>query len=497
PYFDFSTASHDTLSFWQNYNNEPAWDGMRVEYDINTANNWQVLGTVGDTLGTNWYNDADLNSSLLPAWTGNSIGWEQSKYDLSGLGNPSIVQFRFVFTSDAAVVADGHSIDDFSITTAYQNDLAVTGVTSPGLSASTGSPTNLNVNIYNAGLNPTSAFNIYYSLNGGTPVAQNYSSPISSFTLVNVNLNNIIPISGVNTLKIYTDWASDLNRVNDTLYYSFTGEQTFTIPYSNDFEVADADWSSVPSVTGTAWAWGSPAFGATTGAHGGTACWDVNLTSPYNNTSSTYLVSPAFNYINTTLTHLSCWINYNTEFGGDGCIIEYSFDDATWQTLGVFNDPSATNWYNDAVVGAFLGQPAWSGNSNSWQQITYNTALFDEQPYVRLRFSFRSDVNLSGDGISMDDFSLTGTVGIDNPENKQSTVLVYPNPAGNVLYIKTQGTPSPQITMMNASGQMVLVKKVTSASATTQLDISTLPAGIYLIKVISNENVSFHKVVVE
>lgn len=496
PYFDFTGASHDTVSFWQNYNNETNWDGVRLEYDINNANNWQVLGAMGDGLGTNWYNDNSLNSSLLPGWTNTSVGWIQSKYPLSVIGTPSIVQFRFVFTSDGAVTNDGHSIDDFRISVAYQNDVAVTGVTSPGVNAGAGVPTSLDVTVQNAGLNTSSAFNIYYSLNGAAPVAVNYSSPIASFSSVNINLASIIPVSGNNTLKIYTDWASDLNRANDTLNYSFSAEQTFTVPYTNDFETADINWTSVPSVTGTAWAWGTPAFGATTGAHGGTSCWDVNLTTPYNNASTTYLESPPFSFFNTTQTQLSCWINYNTEFGADGCIIEYTFDDATWQALGVFSDPNATNWYNAAIVSAFSGSAAWSGNSNSWQQITYNTSLFDGQPFVRLRYSFRSDVNLSGDGISMDDFSITGTVDIDNPENKQSLVLVYPNPAGNVLYIKTQAN-APQVEVMNTSGQAVMVKTVASAAGTTQLDISSLPSGVYLVKVFDNDNVSFHKVIVE
>lgn len=494
PFFNFSSAAMDTLSFWHNFNNEQGWDGVRLEYDINNADNWQVLGTVNDPLATNWYNDIQLNSSLLPGWTSVSGGWVQSKYDLSPIGTPSLVRFRFVFTSDAAVTRDGHSIDDFSISNALANDIAVSSVTSPGATSTSGIPVALNVNILNSGLNPSGNFNVYYSLNNGAGGSGSVSNTtaINSFSNLNILLGSITPSAGSNTLKIYTDMASDMNRNNDTLYYTFNAVTSFQLPYSTDFETSNNDWTSVPaSIGSTEWEWGMPAFGTTSSTHSGNSCWDVNLTAPYGNVAFAYLLSPYFNYVNTTQSQLSFYTNYSVEYSADGFVVQYSTDDINWTTLGTFNDPLATNWYNLASVTAF-GGPAWTGSSQGWQQVTYNTSALEGYPLVRYRFLFRSDVNLSGDGVSIDDISISGVVGINNNEST-ATVTIHPNPTNGIIYINAS-TPLDRVQVLNTEGR--LVQDFTSnKNASFSVDVTELPAGVYLLRLMDKEKSTYKKFV--
>src|SRR6185436_19883369 len=74
PLFDFSTAQDVRLSFFQNWDCESNWDGVKLEYSIN-GTPWTVLGDFGDTNATNWYNFTNINSNPGPAWSGSSNGW--------------------------------------------------------------------------------------------------------------------------------------------------------------------------------------------------------------------------------------------------------------------------------------------------------------------------------------------------------------------------------------------------------------------------------------
>lgn len=118
PIFDFSGGPIDSrLSFWQNRDVEPSWDGMHIEYTID-GNTWTVLGNVGSLNSSNWYNNPVLQSNGLPAWDGNSSGWIKSYFDLTTAvpspANEPYVQFRFIFVSGPSGY-DGIAIDDFQI----------------------------------------------------------------------------------------------------------------------------------------------------------------------------------------------------------------------------------------------------------------------------------------------------------------------------------------------------------------------------------------------
>lgn len=115
PEFDFSNVTGLTISFWQNRNCELNWDGFRLEYMTDSISGWIILGDINSSGTLNWFNDSVLNSSQLPGWMGSSNGWIQSSILVPNLSGGSTVRFRFVFTSDASVVTDGVSIDDFSI----------------------------------------------------------------------------------------------------------------------------------------------------------------------------------------------------------------------------------------------------------------------------------------------------------------------------------------------------------------------------------------------
>ncbi len=488
PYFDFSSAYSPYVSFWNNYNTESGWDGVRLEYSFNGAP-WSVLGTMGDPNAINWYTSSSINSSFLPAWVGQSAGWVQSKYDLAGFPPTSILQFRFVFTSDVSIVADGFSMDDFLLFSAYSTDVGVSAVVTPGAAAGAPLYTPVVLRIKNFGYTPAGNFDVTYQANGTSPVTVTYNNSLLPGDSVDITLTGFTTIPGINTIKAYTSMSADLYHPNDTLDYSFYAVYTTTLPFTDNFEAGNIGWIVEPSVTGTLWELGMPGFGVTNSVHSGNACWDVNLNSPYNNAAVTRLVSPVFNYSNSISSNLKFWINYNMEYGQDGMRLEYTTDGVNYNPLGTYNDPNGINWYDNNNVVAF-GAPAWSGNSLGWKQAIYNTTFLNGSTYVKYAFVFHSDVNLSGDGVSIDDFELNEVVGL-NEQFSNAQIFLHPDPATIDLGVTINSClqngilSGNEITfnIMDAMGRDVMKHTAICQNniIKTKIDIVSLPQGIYFI----------------
>jgi len=83
-------------------------------------------------------------------------------------------------------------------------------------------------------------------------------------------------------------------------------------------------------------------------------------------------------------------------------------------------------------------------------------------------------------------------VGVDR--NPVTDFVVYPNPTSGLLTIESPGTSvKSQLTILNLSGQEIMEKTITEP--TTLLDISHLPAGIYVVRLANDKTVETVKLV--
>ena len=72
----------------------------------------------------------------------------------------------------------------------------------------------------------------------------------------------------------------------------------------------------------------------------------------------------------------------------------------------------------------------------------------------------------------------------DGPSTSSGTLVVYPNPANNILFVETRliaSLPAQTYRITNLMGQTLLQGSITAESQ--QIDISILPAGMYFINV--------------
>ncbi len=98
PIFDFSNVSRVYVSFQTNYRVEYLWDYLSVQYTVDNGDVWNYLPF------------PELNNP-----DGYTSRWVESSLVIDELYGYPNVQFRFSFVSDANVIYDGYSIDDFKI----------------------------------------------------------------------------------------------------------------------------------------------------------------------------------------------------------------------------------------------------------------------------------------------------------------------------------------------------------------------------------------------
>jgi hypothetical protein len=86
--------------------------------------------------------------------------------------------------------------------------------------------------------------------------------------------------------------------------------------------------------------------------------------------------------------------------------------------------------------------------------------------------------------------------GINNINNENSLLRVYPNPASDYIIIEAgRISDDGTISVMNGQGQESLTRKVDSFK--TEIQLNTLPSGVYFVKLISDKGISVAKFVKE
>ncbi|HNU33123.1 MAG TPA: T9SS type A sorting domain-containing protein [Bacteroidia bacterium] len=413
----FNGITNAYVEFWFYSDCENSWDGTRLEYRTAANPTWRVLGSTTSG-GTNWYNDAALNSSNLPAWTGNGTtgagtsAWTKAKHTLpNDIYGDQAVEFQFVFTSDGSVVDNGFAIDGFCLIVPPPNDAAIVQVTSPAGQYPADSCATVTVNISNEGtLTLTSIPITYVNQVTGHTVTETWTgtlAPNATATFSFAACDTVV--AGNSCLQIYTDLPGDGNNFNDTAVVCPFGIPTFNVTACDDFESGATGW-----LGNGQWQLGTPAFGATTGAHSGVNAWDINLTGPYTNGVTDTLYSPFYNVAGVVNPYLRFWQNRNTEVEIAGFWIEYSVNGAGWQTLGSTTSGSnATNWYNQTSV-AFGGN-GWDGNSGGWVKSTFSlSSVFPPNANtVRFRIVWDAAFGNPIEGVSIDDFCVVAPPPID------------------------------------------------------------------------------------
>ncbi len=447
PPLSFLGVFNAQIEVWLNANSEQNWDGVRLDYSLDNGTTWTIVGAVGDVfpIGSNWYNTTNINSSSQPGWSGNSTtisgaaGWFKAMHKLSMLDNQPSVLLRFVFTSDASITSDGFAIDDLCIFVPPPQDAGVTLISQPPTQAPAGLCIPVEVTITNFGSQPITSTPVTYTDGQGNTQTATWTGTLAPGASTQFTITPCYTIpSGAFSLCAYTSLPNDGLAFNDTTCMSGVGIPVLTLTSCDDFESGNNGWVSTPTGGGNQWQLGTPAYGATSGAHSGVNAWDINLASAYFANETDTLFTPIYDVTGLTASNLSMsfWRNHNTS-ASDGFWVEYTLNGNNWIRLGSVADPNSSNWYNNANLNN-TSLPAFSGNSSGWIKSTYflNNILASNPTTIRFRFIFAASVfSVGGDGVSIDDFCVTipcpNDVGV-------TTVGSYNTFLGNTLPAGTQ-----------------------------------------------------------
>ena len=91
--------------------------------------------------------------------------------------------------------------------------------------------------------------------------------------------------------------------------------------------------------------------------------------------------------------------------------------------------------------------------------------------------------------------SLTATNGVNNVLYNDPMVTVYPNPARKAVTITLPGKEGGDVQIINAVGQLIVEKAFTGAS--TQVELSSIPSGVYIIRIKYNDYIITRKLLKE
>ncbi len=466
PIYDMAAAINPNLSFWQNRNTEANNDGFRIEYELNTSGIWQILGTCNnDPNSVNWYNQCNLNFTNLPAWDGNSNGWQRSSYFLSAIApfpGTNFIRFRYIFKSNFGTQLDGVSIDDFCVNIPCANDVGVISANSYtqslGGSAAENTLDSVIVSLHNYGTSSQTSVNVQYQIvQNGTVIF----GPTSPYTWTgNLTTNSsgwnsasfILPQTftvpaGAFQIVVFTSLAGDCDAINDTVSANAVGVPIIILdynhPYCDDFESGNVGWTvniGAGGNAGTIWEFGLPNVAPTNTAHSGTTAWDINLNAIYTSNAYTFLNSPIFDFTNAIDTRLDFWQNWSTSNANDGVDLQVSINNGPWfhygdlQTVLNLVPGTAYNWYTGTIAANPNINGAWEGLSSGWQQsIWYNLNVnpqilqFNGQQRVQFRFVFESNTFTTGIGYTIDDFCLTVPVPLTTNPTSVSDLPLTPH----------------------------------------------------------------------
>ncbi|MBL0342525.1 MAG: hypothetical protein IPP71_17460 [Bacteroidetes bacterium] len=212
PGFNFSNATGIKVSFWQNNNTEQNWDGVILQYTVDTTlGQWITIGTLNDPSGINWYNSTLIQSAGIEAWSGNTGGWIKSSIIVPNFAGTSDVWFRFSFIADPNVVLDGFSLDDFSVEEAAINIISGTLYTDSNSNGviDTGDVPFVNVPVNCNSVNGTnfvttdSNGNYSFVVDSGIVYTISPQNPI--YTTLTPNFLNVT-FNGTNQTSLYNDF---------------------------------------------------------------------------------------------------------------------------------------------------------------------------------------------------------------------------------------------------------------------------------------------------
>lgn len=347
--------------------------------------------------------------------------------------------------------------------------------------------------IRNAGINTITSVDLFYSIDGQPFLVYNWTGSLSSFATANVTLPAYTLGSGSHTLVAYTtnpNLAPDQNNNNDTTSYTFNilanpvgstpplqeGFVSSTFPPSGwQLENSNGLWSRSATVGGYSLSTNS----ARADCYNIASAEDAVI-SPYIDFNN--VITPIRLYFD--IAHAPYSVTYK-----DSLFVEVYTD----------CDPTGSRIYSKGYT-SLATAPNQTGvfvpTSTQWRTDTINLDTLAGDPSMRFRWIVKSGY---GNMIYLDNINLTGGLTGTNMLETDLNVNMYPNPTnGNVnVEVSTFEKGDIIVTVYDVTGKTVKETTVNASMRTLiSMDVSSLGAGIYVLKIEQNGKVKTERLAI-
>lgn len=350
------------------------------------------------------------------------------------------------------------------------------------------------ITIVNRGSETLTSLVIQAVIDNGTVQNYNWTGSLATFAETNVTLPALTTVEGNHILSISTsnpNGAADEDTSNDMLSLDFIYYEPFATPVKEGFEglFPPQGWDIVNEDGGSTWE------KTTSASKTGSASVKIGNFGNQVVGQRDYLRAPTVNIAGVDSAFVSFQVAAAT-------YTSTSTQGNVWDTLQVLisTDCGQTytsvykKWGASLITRSSATRTAFTPGVNEWRHEEINLGRFIGQGEILVAFL---NTNGNENDIYLDDINIrTVTV---NPNLKEAGFLVTPNPTSGLVSV--QFYPHPEklksVSIYNAAGQKIRETIITGevASNIYNFDLTTYPAGLYVVRAEFEDSVMTKKIV--
>ncbi len=354
--------------------------------------------------------------------------------------------------------------------------------------------------VYNStSFNNTSGLSYSWTFEGGAPATSTLSTPSVNYAVPgNYSTTLTVTNAAGTSTKVRTPFPSVDWHVDQTIFPASEGFETSALT-----GYLPAGWKAINPDYGTL-TWQYANYGSNSSKCIMLPNADAASSSMFTGSNVDMLETGQYNFSNTTNLVISFDYSYARKTGvtGDQFKVEYSTDcGGTWNNMP--GTPTTTLMANS--TGSVVNAPYIPYSQAKWKNFPYQTSSLtplNNKPDVKFRFTFTNSPSGTAQNFYLDNFNITGTVGL---EELESTIglNIYPNPttSSSTVEFTSPVDAKATVNVYDVTGRMVELASFTAAAGTaTKYSVNknaVLTSGIYFVTLSLNDQKITKKLVIE
>ncbi len=343
--------------------------------------------------------------------------------------------------------------------------------------------------VKNNGLNSIQNITVNYMIDN-LPFTYLWTGNISAGANQIIALPAFTSTKGTHSITVTTIIPNDAFFDNNSGTTSFYVNDSGNVGVTNNFTSISDELITITE-GGNGWIRGNRTTSALNTA--GNIAYLTNLSGNYTDNTKSYLISQCYNLSNVTNPTINFKLAFDLEADWDIVYVEYSTNfGASWTVLGNMSP----NWYNSDRTPQTSGTDCyncvgaqWTGTNTNFTTYSYPLNALNNPSSILFRIVFQSDQSVNKLGVKIDDFLISGTLGVNTLATNK--IKLYPNPTNGIITLSVdENSIIKSFEIYDLSGKLIKNSTFTENSPTNiNIDLSNFSQGIYFIKVTSDEGI--------